>query len=208
MTNQKPFPSISTLQQQNQHGQIDNDDGEIYVLLDDDVQDANAASNNNPSIATTDNTNTTSNVATTSSTSIAEPNVIPTGTSYYDDQKTTQNGNDKRPWRLHHQTPQEYFQEDPMARKERRLRRRQANTVLSVGGGTLLGGIVLGPVGFVLGALGGLAVARKTSQCGERRKDRRMEQFQFSQDTTDNQKVDQVQAQPYNLYPTHQQSSE
>ena len=95
-----------------------------------------------------------------------------------------------------------------MARKERRLRRRQANTVLSVGGGTLLGGIVLGPVGFVLGALGGLAVARKTSQCGERRKDRRMEQFQFSQDTTDNQKVDQVQAQPYNLYPTHQQSSE
>ena len=78
--------------------------------------------------------------------------------------------------RSRHQTPQEYFEEDPLNRKIRRAERRQKQVLLSAAGGSLVGGIVFGPVGLIVGAVAGGVIENRASKCREHAKDRRMQE--------------------------------
>jgi hypothetical protein len=65
--------------------------------------------------------------------------------------------------------------EDPLAKKRRRRQRRRTRMAVSAVGGVFIGGIMLGPVGAVAGAVTAAAVTRGISKAGEKRKDERVQ---------------------------------
>jgi len=67
-----------------------------------------------------------------------------------------------------------YPEEDAAEKKKRRRRRRRVRMAVGAASGIVVGGVILGPVGVVAGAVTGVVVTRAASKHGERRKDARV----------------------------------
>ena len=210
MTNQEITPYIP-------HGQDNGHDD--FVRVDDDGYDTLATTSphnhnqnqndNSPSvndsnaIVTTNNPNTvTPPYATTTTTTTTTTPSPEQGYSPQQDPVPTATATMNEDKKLRHQTPHEYFEEDPMNRKIRWLKRRHKRVYMSGAGGSIVGGIFLGPPGLFLGAIAGGVIATRVSKRKERAKDRRMEEMYATYYYQHHQhQVDPVQAKVGSTYP-------